>query len=198
MGALGHRRVWPASIAEIAQGLCTPCLVIYIDCLTACLDSDARKVARENQRVRDSGSQIPGREPGSPRRDRHGRPFGNRLKPSQITLCHETNESVYETEGGAWSPAIWHRYGATIGRIKMPCRKNGNNKPGATSCTSSLPVNSLMKAVRLNRLFNPKTHRCFDAAIDHGFFNEASFLAGIKNLPRVVEPLVEAAWEFLK
>lgn len=50
-----------------------------------------------------------------------------------------------------------------------------------------------MKTARLNRLFNPVTRRCFDVAIDHGFFNEASFLAGIENLPRVIETLVAAA-----
>ncbi len=50
-----------------------------------------------------------------------------------------------------------------------------------------------MKAARLNRLFNPVTRRCFDVAIDHGFFNEASFLAGIENLPKAVATLVEAA-----
>lgn len=50
-----------------------------------------------------------------------------------------------------------------------------------------------MKAARLNRLFNPVTRRCFDVAIDHGFFNEASFLAGIENLPKAIATLVEAA-----
>ncbi|HWL17514.1 MAG TPA: hypothetical protein VNR00_18035 [Opitutus sp.] len=50
-----------------------------------------------------------------------------------------------------------------------------------------------MKTARLNRLFNPATRRCFDVAIDHGFFNEASFLAGIEDLPEVVKALVEAA-----
>ena len=50
-----------------------------------------------------------------------------------------------------------------------------------------------MKAARLNRLFNPKTRRCFDVAVDHGFFNEASFLAGIENMPRVIATLVDAA-----
>ena len=39
-----------------------------------------------------------------------------------------------------------------------------------------------MKAFRLNRLFNPKSKRCFDVAIDHGFFNERGFLNGIENL----------------
>lgn len=50
-----------------------------------------------------------------------------------------------------------------------------------------------MKTARLNRLFNPQTGRCFDVAIDHGFFNEASFLAGIENLPEAVRTLVAAA-----
>lgn len=50
-----------------------------------------------------------------------------------------------------------------------------------------------MKSARLNRLFNPSTRRCFDVAIDHGFFNEAGFLAGIEDMPRVVKSLVEAA-----
>lgn len=50
-----------------------------------------------------------------------------------------------------------------------------------------------MKSARLNRLFNPKTNRCFDVAVDHGFFNEASFLSGIENLPKAVEILVDAA-----
>lgn len=50
-----------------------------------------------------------------------------------------------------------------------------------------------MKTARLNRLFNPRTGRCFDVALDHGFFNEASFLAGIENLPRAIATLVEAA-----
>jgi class I fructose-bisphosphate aldolase len=50
-----------------------------------------------------------------------------------------------------------------------------------------------LKTARLNRLFNPKTRRCFDVAIDHGFFNENVFLAGIEDLPKVIETLVDAA-----
>jgi DhnA family fructose-bisphosphate aldolase class Ia len=50
-----------------------------------------------------------------------------------------------------------------------------------------------MKSARLNRLFNPRTKRCFDVALDHGFFNEGSFLAGIENLPKAIETLVAAA-----
>jgi fructose-bisphosphate aldolase, class I len=49
-----------------------------------------------------------------------------------------------------------------------------------------------MKSARLHRLFNPRTRRCFDVAIDHGFFNEGSFLAGIEDLPKAVATLVAA------
>lgn len=50
-----------------------------------------------------------------------------------------------------------------------------------------------MKAARLNRLFNPISNRCFDVAIDHGFFNEPSFLAGIENIESAIRTLVAAA-----
>jgi fructose-bisphosphate aldolase, class I len=50
-----------------------------------------------------------------------------------------------------------------------------------------------MKAYRLNRLFNPKSNRCFDVAIDHGFFNEGAFLQGIEDLDAAVRTVVEAA-----
>lgn len=50
-----------------------------------------------------------------------------------------------------------------------------------------------MKIARLYRLFNPKTNRCFDVALDHGFFNEAAFLSGIENIQQAVEALVAAA-----
>jgi DhnA family fructose-bisphosphate aldolase class Ia len=50
-----------------------------------------------------------------------------------------------------------------------------------------------MKSARLNRLFNPKSNRCFDVAIDHGFFNEFDFLSGIEDIGKAVATLVEAA-----
>ena len=50
-----------------------------------------------------------------------------------------------------------------------------------------------MKIARLNRLFNPATGRCFDVALDHGFFNEPSFLAGIENLPAAIATVAAAA-----
>jgi DhnA family fructose-bisphosphate aldolase class Ia len=49
-----------------------------------------------------------------------------------------------------------------------------------------------MKLFRLNRLFNGKSQRCFDVAIDHGFFNEPGFLSGIEDLEKAVETLVGA------
>src|SRR5258705_2529639 len=50
-----------------------------------------------------------------------------------------------------------------------------------------------MKSYRLNRLFNAKSNRCFDVAVDHGFFNERGFLQGIENLQKSVKALVAAA-----
>ena len=50
-----------------------------------------------------------------------------------------------------------------------------------------------MKAYRLNRLFNPISNRCFDVAIDHGFFNEFAFLQGIENMSSAIEVVVRAS-----
>jgi fructose-bisphosphate aldolase, class I len=47
-----------------------------------------------------------------------------------------------------------------------------------------------MKTARLNRLFHRESRRCFDVAIDHGFFNEYAFLAGIENLEGAIATLV--------
>src|SRR5215813_6661548 len=45
---------------------------------------------------------------------------------------------------------------------------------------------------RLNRLF-AADGKCFDVAIDHGFFNEVTFLAGIESMPAAIRTIVEAA-----
>lgn len=50
-----------------------------------------------------------------------------------------------------------------------------------------------MKQYRLNRLFNSKSGNCFDVAVDHGFFNEASFLSGIEKMDSVIPTLIGAA-----
>ena len=47
-------------------------------------------------------------------------------------------------------------------------------------------------AYRLNRLFHPRSGRCIDIAVDHGFFGEPPFLAGIEDMPAVIESLVRA------
>lgn len=44
---------------------------------------------------------------------------------------------------------------------------------------------------RMNRLFSANG-KCFDVAIDHGFFNEYSFLSGIENIQQAVRTIVEA------
>lgn len=50
-----------------------------------------------------------------------------------------------------------------------------------------------MKLFRLQRLFNSKSARCFDVAIDHGFFNQPGFLTGIEDMKKAVETVVQAA-----
>lgn len=49
-----------------------------------------------------------------------------------------------------------------------------------------------MKSYRLNRLFNVKSNRCFDVAIDHGFFNQPGFLTGIEDIAAAVRVVVAA------
>lgn len=49
-----------------------------------------------------------------------------------------------------------------------------------------------MSLYRLNRLFNPRSGRALDVAVDHGFFGERSFISGIENMEQVVTTLVRA------
>ncbi len=49
-----------------------------------------------------------------------------------------------------------------------------------------------MKQARLNRLFAPSGH-CFDVAIDHGMFNERSFLGGIEDMRSAIATIAAAA-----
>ena len=49
-----------------------------------------------------------------------------------------------------------------------------------------------MNSFRLNRLFHPVSRRCFDVAIDHGFFNEFGFLTGIEDIGAAVRTVVQA------
>ncbi|MEM0896854.1 MAG: aldolase [Verrucomicrobiota bacterium] len=50
-----------------------------------------------------------------------------------------------------------------------------------------------MKQFRLNRLFNGRSGRCLDVAVDHGFFNQPGFLKGIEDSPAAIRTLVDAA-----
>ena len=49
-----------------------------------------------------------------------------------------------------------------------------------------------MKEARLNRLFGPSGHG-FDVAIDHGMFNERSFLGGIEDMTAAIQTVAAAA-----
>lgn len=48
-----------------------------------------------------------------------------------------------------------------------------------------------MVNARLNRMFSAQG-KCFDVAIDHGFFNEFAFLSGIENMRQAIETVVRA------
>jgi DhnA family fructose-bisphosphate aldolase class Ia len=50
-----------------------------------------------------------------------------------------------------------------------------------------------MKQYRLNRLFNARSNRCLNVAIDHGFFNEYGFLRSIENIQSAVATVADAA-----
>lgn len=49
-----------------------------------------------------------------------------------------------------------------------------------------------MSQFRLNRLFNASSGRALDVAVDHGFFGERSFIAGIEDMEAVVTTLIRA------
>lgn len=49
-----------------------------------------------------------------------------------------------------------------------------------------------MKTARMNRLFG-QSGNCFDVAIDHGMFNERTFLGGIENMSKAVDIVANAA-----
>ncbi|MBD8516461.1 class I fructose-bisphosphate aldolase [Plantibacter sp. CFBP 8804] len=49
-----------------------------------------------------------------------------------------------------------------------------------------------MSLYRLNRLFNARSGRALDVAVDHGFFGERSFVTGIEDMGEVVRTLVAA------
>lgn len=49
-----------------------------------------------------------------------------------------------------------------------------------------------MTLARLNRLFDARSGRALDVAVDHGFFGEPSFLPGIEDMRRAVATLVAA------
>jgi len=46
--------------------------------------------------------------------------------------------------------------------------------------------------IRLSRLFDPRSGRCLDIAVDHGFFGEGAFLSGIEDLEQAVRTLAAA------
>ena len=54
-----------------------------------------------------------------------------------------------------------------------------------------------MVKYRMNRLFDPRSHRCVAVAIDHGAFNDMAFLAGIESMPAAIGTIVKAGADAL-
>src|SRR5690625_3712091 len=49
----------------------------------------------------------------------------------------------------------------------------------------------MSKKVRMNRVFT-EDGKCFNVAIDHGMFNEFSFLNGIEDIELAIDTIIEA------
>ncbi len=49
----------------------------------------------------------------------------------------------------------------------------------------------MSRKARMNRMFS-ESGKCFDVAVDHGFFNEYSFLSSIENMERAIAAIVAA------
>jgi class I fructose-bisphosphate aldolase len=49
-----------------------------------------------------------------------------------------------------------------------------------------------MHSLRLGRLFNARSGRALDVAVDHGFFGEPAFLTGIEDIRAAIGTLVDA------
>jgi class I fructose-bisphosphate aldolase len=49
-----------------------------------------------------------------------------------------------------------------------------------------------MELYRMGRLFDARSGRCLNVAVDHGLFGEAAFLRGIENMPSAIDVLVNA------
>jgi fructose-bisphosphate aldolase, class I len=56
----------------------------------------------------------------------------------------------------------------------------------------------LPAAYRLNRLFDARSGRCIDVAVDHGFFGEPALLAGIEDMEATIRTLVAAGPEAIQ
>ena len=68
--------------------------------------------------------------------------------------------------------------------------RRSRSREGRPAVTVDRAVNP-SKYPRLNRLFR-SSGNCLDVAVDHGVFNEYSFLDGLRDMPAVVEALVAA------
>src|SRR3954469_17346919 len=63
---------------------------------------------------------------------------------------------------------------------------------GGIRASEARDYRRMSAAFRLNRLFDARSGRCIDVAVDHGFFGEAALLHGIEDMPGAIATLVAA------
>jgi fructose-bisphosphate aldolase, class I len=80
-----------------------------------------------------------------------------------------------------------------VGAAQGPVSDNDVNGSGINDVSGPLPFGARVIAYRLNRLFDARSGRCLDVAVDHGFVGEPSFLRGIEDMRGAVERLIDAA-----
>ncbi len=84
----------------------------------------------------------------------------------------------------------WTANGAP--RTRWPSSAGATSpRPRSPSTPPTRGAEDRIGSARLNRLF-AADGRCFDVAVDHGFFGEPSFLTGIEDLEKAVRTLVDA------
>src|SRR4051812_4097249 len=97
--------------------------------------------------------------------------------------------SKRSTSPGRSSSIVRVRSMVRLGPAMTTARDPSTRRPASDGAYDR----AVSAAYRLNRLFHAGSGRCIDVAVDHGFFGEPRFLAGIEDMAGVIETLVGAA-----
>ncbi len=102
---------------------------------------------------------------------------------------HRPQTSPLSPGGEGWGEGR-SRTGGVTGYGFRQKGRHRKHKSGIHSLKRKEPV---IKQYRLNRLFHSTSGRCFDVAMDHGFFNVRSAFAGLEDMATAVAAIIEAA-----